>query len=316
MVYYIGMKNALKILFLSSIVFSSVGCNKGADSMNEYQGPVDVILISGQSNAVGCTRSSEIKMSVGASAYNDYLKGFDDVKIAYDNWDKITGTDAGGNTGTVFRLQHDSKKKFVKVMLGQGNGEITFGPEIGIANALHEKHAHKLYIIKCACGASNLKDDWVKKDSTMYGNFIEYVKNQMNVLKELGLEPTIKAMCWMQGEGDSWDGYYQDYYENTKEFVGNLRSDLKELAGNKDFPFIDAAILADSKVWTYHKQVNEAKKQFAEESDNNYFIDTNAAGMHTDKEPRGNVDKCHYDSESELLLGKLFAEQFEQFLME
>ena len=316
------MKNVLKILFLSSIVFSSVGCNKGADSMSEYQGPVDVILISGQSNAVGCTRSSEIKMSVGASAYNDYLKGFDDVKISYDNWDKITGTDAGGNTGTVFRLQHDSNKKFVKVMLGQGNGDVTFGPEIGIANTLHERHAHKLYIIKCACGASNLKDDWVKRDSPMYGKFVDYVKNQMNVLKEKGLEPTIKAMCWMQGEGDSYLGYYENYYENTKEFVGNLREDLKELAGNKDFPFIDAGInksvnpTTKELQWQYYKEVNAAKKQFAEESDNNFYIDTIEAGMHTDQEPRGNIDWCHYDSESELLLGKLFAEQFEQFLME
>ena len=320
MVYYIGMKNVFKILFLTSIVFASAGCKKEGDSMPEYQGPVDVIVISGQSNAVGCTRSSEIKMSVGASAYSDYLKGFEDVKIAYDNWDKITGTDAGGNTGTVFKLQHDSKKEFVKVMLGQGNGDVTFGPEIGIANTLHEKHANKLYIIKCACGASNLKDDWVKRDSPMYGRFVEYVKNQMNVLKSKGLEPTIKALCWMQGEGDAYDGYYQDYYDNTKEFVGNLREDFKELAGNKDFPFIDAGI-SDAVVpgnglrWPKYDKVNEAKKKFANESENNYFIDTIEAGMHTNEEPRGNIDYAHYDSESELLLGKLFAEQFEQFLM-
>ena len=314
------MKNILKLLFLSSIVFSSVGCKKGEDSMPEYQGPVDVIVISGQSNAVGCTRSSEIKMSVGASAYNDYLKGFDDIKIAYDNWDKITGTDAGGNSGTVFRIQHDSKKKFVKVMLGQGNGDVTFGPEIGIADALHEKHAHKLYIIKCACGASNLKDDWAKRNSQMYGEFVTFVKNQMSVLKEQGLEPTIKALCWMQGEGDAWDGYCEEYYDNTKEFVGNLREDLKELAGNKDFPFIDAGISntivpGEGRRWPKYEEVNAAKKQFAEESDNNYFIDTIEAGMHTNEEPRGDIDYAHYDSESELLLGKLFAEQFEPFLM-
>ena len=308
------MKNVFKILFLTSILFASAGCKKEGDSMPEYKGPVDVIVISGQSNAVGCTRSSEIKMSVGASAYSDYLKGFDDVKIAYDNWDKITGTDAGGNSGTVFRLQHDSEKKFVKVMLGQGNGDVTFGPEIGIANTLHEKHANKLYIIKCGCGASNLKDDWANRDSPMYGKFVDYVKNQMNVLKGMGLKPTIKALCWMQGEGDSWDGYYQDYYENTKQFVGYLREDLKELAGNKDFPFIDAGI-SNSKEWQFYRQVNEAKKQFAEESENNIYIDTIAAGLHVDQEPRGNIDYCHYDSESELQLGQLFAEQFEQFLM-
>ncbi len=36
--------------------------------------------------------------------------------------------------------------------------------------------------------------------------------------------------------------------------------------------------------------------------------------MHTDIEPFGNPDYCHYDTESEVLLGHLFAEQFEQFL--
>lgn len=310
------MKNVLKLLFLSSIVFCSVGCQKEGDSMGEYKGPVDVIVISGQSNAVGCTHSSEIKMSVGASAYNDYMKGFDDVKIAFDSWTKDVTTDAGGNINTTFYSQNKSKNDdFVKVMLGQGNGLTTFGPEIGIAETLHEKYANKLYIIKYACGASNLKDDWAKKDSPMYGRFIEYVKKQMANLKNKGLEPTIKAFCWMQGEGDTWDGYYQEYYDNTKLFVGNVREDLKELSGNKDVPFIDAAVLANSKVWTYHKPVNDAKKQFAEESENNIFIDTNAEGLHTNEEPRGNIDECHYDSESQLKLGKLFAENFEQFLM-
>ena len=46
----------------------------------------------------------------------------------------------------------------------------------------------------------------------------------------------------------------------------------------------------------------------------NILINTHEAGMHTDQEPWGNVDKCHYDSESEVLLGHLFAEAFEPFL--
>jgi hypothetical protein len=54
---------------------------------------------------------------------------------------------------------------------------------------------------------------------------------------------------------------------------------------------------------------------FAEESENNFYIDTIGAGMHTDQEPALNVDKDHYDSESEVLLGHLFAEAFEPFLM-
>ena len=143
------MKNLLKILFLSSIVFTSAGCKKEGDSMSEYKGPVDVIVISGQSNAVGCTHSKEIKTSIGASKNNDYMKGFDDVKIAFDSWTKDVITDAGGNSKSTFYSQNKSKNEdFVKVMLGQGNGETRFGPEIGIAEATHEKHAGKLYIIK------------------------------------------------------------------------------------------------------------------------------------------------------------------------
>lgn len=117
----------------------------------------------------------------------------------------------------------------------------------------------------------------------------------------------------MQGEGDSYDGYYQDYYDNTAQFVGNLREDLREFANNKDVAFIDAGI-SNANVWQFYRKVNEAKKKFAEESENNIYIDTIAAGMHTNQEPTGNIDVCHYDSESEIMLGKLFAEQFEPFL--
>ena len=311
------MKRLFKMVMLMPMILFSNGCNQAASETDPPIDPpeppvvdpipVDVVIISGQSNAVGCTRSSEINKSMGASKYQDYMYGFPGIKIAYDCWTK--------DEYSRFYSQNNSKNNnFVKVMLGQGNGLNTFGPEIGIAETLVEKYSDKLFLIKYACGASNLKDDWLQKDSPMYPRLIEYVKLQMKNLEDAGYIPTIKAFCWMQGEGDSYDGYYQHYYENTKEFVTNLRTDLKELAGNKDVPFIDAAINNKRAVWQYAPEVNEAKKQFADESDINIYIDTVAAGMHTNKEPSGNIDPCHYDSESEVLLGQLFAESFEQFL--
>lgn len=307
------MKRLLKLLFLTSATFCCIGCEGAGSSMSEESNsvikdpiPVDVVVISGQSNAVGCTHANCITRSIGASKYSDYMRGFPNIRIAYDCWTK--------DEGPLFYSQNKSKNNdFVKVMLGQGNSEATFGPEIGIAEAMHEKYANKLFLIKYACGASNLKDDWAQRDSPMYGRFVEYVKAQMENLKSKGYIPTIKAFCWMQGEGDSYDQYYQVYYDNLKGFVTNLREDFKELAGNKDFPFIDAGI-SNAKVWQYYRKVNEAKKQFADESDNNFYIDTIAAGMHTDQEPFDTPDECHYDTESEVQLGHLFAEQFEPFL--
>ena len=310
------MKKLFKFLCLAPLLFVAVSCNNAdsnSSNINEESSammeptPVDVIVISGQSNAVGCTHANCITRSIGASKYQDYMRGFETIKIAYDCWTK--------DEGPMFYSQNKSKNNdFVKVMLGQGNSEATFGPEIGIAEALHETHANKLFLIKYACGASNLKDDWAKRDSPMYGRFVDYVKAQIENLKTKGYIPTIKAFCWMQGEGDSYDQYYQVYYDNLKEFVTNLRTDLKEQSGNKDFPFIDAGI-SNAKVWQYYRKVNEAKKQFADESDNNFYIDTIAAGMHTDQEPFDTPDECHYDTESEVQLGHLFAEAFEPFLM-
>lgn len=308
------MKKFLKFLLLSPMSFSCIGCN-GSQQSSEKKDPtpIDVIVISGQSNAVGCTHANCIPRSIGYSKYQEYMEGYPGIQIAFDSWTK--------DEGPRFYSQNASKNDtFTKVMLGQGNSLATFGPEIGIAEAMYERYDNKLAIIKYACGASNLKDDWLEKDSPMYGRLVEYVKKQMNNLVELGYIPTIKAFCWMQGEGDSYDGYYQDYYQNTKTFVTNLRADLKELCGNKDFPFIDAGI-NNSKdpstaklIWQYYRKVNEAKKQFAEESENNFYIDTIAEGLHTGEEPFDAPDACHYDSESEVLLGHLFADVFEQFL--
>ena len=301
------MKNVFKFLLLSPIAFSAMGCNQ--EKPKEPK-PVDVVVISGQSNAVGCTHTKCIARSIGSMKEKEYMRGYEGIQIAYDSWTK----DVDGNNNAIFYSQNKSKdNNFVKVMLGQGNSLATFGPEIGIAERMHEKYAGKLFLIKYACGASNLKDDWAKRNSPMYNRFIEYVKLQMGNLKDQGYIPTIKAFCWMQGEGDSYDGYYQEYYDNLKEFVGNVRTDLKELSGNKDMPFIDAGI-NNSPQWQYYRKVNEAKEQFANDSDNNIYIDTIAAGVHTNEEPFDTPDTAHYDTESQVLLGNLFAEQFEKYL--
>ena len=300
------MKTLIKLLLLTPMAFSISGCKNKKEPI-----PVDVVLISGQSNGVGCTHQDQITYSMGRSKYNEFMEGYSGIQIAYDCWTK--DFDNMGNPKGFYSQNKSKDESFVKVMLGQGNSQATFGPEIGIAEKMNEKYANKLFLIKFACGASNLKDDWLKRNSQMYKRFVSYVQLQMENLVKLGYKPTIKAMCWMQGEGDSYVGYYDQYYENTKFFVSNLREDLKSLSGDQDFAFIDAGI-NNSPQWEYYAEVNEAKKKFAAESDNNVYIDTIAAGLHTDQEPRGNVDTAHYDSESQVLLGNLFAQNFEQFL--
>ena len=302
------MKKKICLLLLAPILSLGIySCGKKENQLED----VDVVIVSGQSNAVGCTHSDCISSSISMEKYEEYTLGYPGIQIAYDCWTK--DWPAGGIT---FYSQNKSRKNdFVKVTLGQGNSLTTFGPEIGIAEALHEKHDGKLFLIKFACGGSNLKDDWLKRTSPMYPRLIEYTKLQIDNLKSKGYKATIKAFCWMQGEGDSYPGYWNSYQDNLRTFVGNVREDLKDYSGDKEIPFIDAGISSYSE-WQYYKEVNNAKAAFAEESPNNFYIDTIAAGLHTDQEPFFNPDGAHYDSESQVLLGNLFAQHFEQFLIQ
>lgn len=310
------MKRKLLTLLLSPLVVTTFGCNNQQNKPD--LGPVNVILVSGQSNGVGCSRSSYIKTSMSLSDYNRFEAGFESIKISFDCWTKD-----GFDTGNYRYFSQNKSNGFVPVKLGQGNGPETFGPEIGIADYLTDNEGTdwggKVFIIKYACGASCLKDDWLdKKTSPMYGRFIKYVKSAMSKLSNQGYKPTIKAFCWMQGEGDAYNASYYNYYKaNLETFVGNVRHDLLKLSGNKEMAFVDAKIngVGDwSKYGNGWSEVNKAKGQFANSSDNNFVIESIIEGLTSLNEPSGNPDKDHWDSSSEVKLGRLFAEAFEQFL--
>ena len=90
MVYNINMKKFIKYLLLSPMMFSVIGCGNQTKSEEKSMEPkpVDVVVISGQSNAVGCTHAKCITRSIGAEAYSTYMTGYNDIKIAYDSTDK------------------------------------------------------------------------------------------------------------------------------------------------------------------------------------------------------------------------------------
>lgn len=62
-------------------------------------------------------------------------------------------------------------------------------------------------------------------------------------------------------------------------------------------------------MWKYYKEMNESKSKYASEHENCCFIDTIAHGLTTNNEPEGAPDWAHYDSDSVVKLGRLFAEK-------
>lgn len=297
--YNVAMNGKKLILTLLPLCFSLMGCSQNKTA-------IDVVIMGGQSNMVGCSTYSGLSDAIGSAKYLEYSTGYKEIPIAYDCWTKNGTND--------YAEQNSSNAKFVSVLLGEGNSDLTFGPEIGMAEKFSSNRSGKVALIKYACGASNLLDDWAApssgKKTTMYANFVAYVKQEIQKLSDAGYEPTIKAMCWMQGEGDSYPGYCTEYYNQLHYFVKDLRSDLASYEGGTEFAFIDAGI-SNSDTWSKYAIVNQAKEQVAAESDRNVYIDTIANGL--DK-TQLQSDAAHYIHTAMIKLGGLFAEATEPFL--
>ena len=113
----------------------------------------------------------------------------------------------------------------------------------------------------------------------------------------------------MQGESDTTYKKANRYYENQKAFVSYLREDLKDYAIEDGIYFIDAGISNSPYCEPAYPIINEAKEKFSTLSPLNIYFSTIDMGLTIDKELEGNPDWGHYDSLSELALGRRFGEE-------
>lgn len=266
----------------------------GLDTFDEKT--AKVILLAGQSNAVGVSLSSLLQKRIRAEKYETYLKGYSNVKILY----RTNGVAANQNCS----------RDFVDVKLGQGESTAAFGPEIGLAEYLTEAYpGETFYIIKYAAGGTNTFANWNVKDPTRNNQLVGFqntIDDGLALLEADGLDPKIVGFLWMQGEGDSVQFLYaHSYYERERALVEHIRSTYADYAPASGIQFIDAAV-NDSGMFATWFTVNAEKRKLSMESADNYYIDTVAAGLTTLYE---NNDPAHYDSLSMLLLGRLFGDK-------
>ncbi len=259
-----------------------------------------VILLGGQSNASGCSLDEYLQKNVSPQKYAEYQNGYDNVYINYL---------AGFN----------SSQEFVKCATLQGEIEGGFGPELGLAEKLHEMYPDRtFFIIKCAWGGTNLFSQWLSPSSAgktgeLYKQFVAYVETSIKYLRSKNYDVTIEGMCWMQGESDSFSVEASDAYgEHLYNLINDIRRKFFRYAAKDGIAFVDAYIAANPSYWVYYEGVNRGKQEVAQRSPLNVVIDTSE--LSCSQEPKENPDIPHYDSLSEIKLGHLFAEQLAAFL--
>ena len=273
------------------------------DTLPDGEGKrAQVIILAGQSNASGCSLDEYLKKNVSKDKYAEYQNGYENVYINY-----LSGEHRSG--------------EFVKCATLQGEIAGGFGPELGLAEKLHELYPNDMFfIVKCAWGGSNLFEQWRSpsckgKTGELYKQFVVYVETSIQYLKSKKYDVKIEGMCWMQGESDSFsEKNAKQYGEHLSNLITDIREEFSKYSSEDGITFVDAYIAPNPMYWVYYEGVNRGKDEVAALSALNVLVDTISAGLDCSREPEGAPDIPHYDSLSEIKLGHLFAEEVASFL--
>lgn len=273
-----------------------------------------VIILAGQSNAVGVGFVKYLKDHFDNETVEEILAGYEDVQINYVSHD----IRSGGFVKTGVNCTEASKD--------------TLGPEVGIAKVLTKKYAgEKIYIIKCAFGGTSLTYDWISPESGApydpeieadvknaindpryrfagwcYNSYIKALENGFSSLVAMGLEPEVVAFCWMQGESDAEMGIPTEKYIDIYD---KMLLDMKK----RFAPYFDGCKYIEAGIserWPNFESYNEAKKEYAK-SNGHIYLDTIGAGLTTLNEPHEEPDTAHYDVNCVIKLGEMFAQNIE-----
>ena len=276
----------------------------------------NLIVLAGQSNAVGVGYTKYLHKHFDEDTVAKFYSGYDNVLIHYFSH----GIKSDGFVKTTVNCTEAAKD--------------TLGPEVGIAKNLTERYPdEKFFIVKCAFGGATLFNDWLSpscgeaydpnsradeypdivealnsgkhpKGGWCYNELTSLLKDSIKMLEKAGYRPEIRAFFWMQGESDSYAqnlvaDYIGRYDKLLKDFKESFTPYLTECV------FVDAGI---SEKWLYYKELNAFKQTYAKLQGYKY-LDTVSAGLTTVFEPEENPDTAHYDSNSIVQLGEMFAKK-------
>ena len=290
-------------IFLSLLTAcSSVGNSNTRPVLKQSQKKDShVILLAGGDNCLGYSYSYHLQEidGVSKSKFNEYLAGYENVKISYKYM---------LNSG----LTHKEQLSFVNTRIGLGKAADEgirygcLGPEIGIAEYLSNMRPNEdFYIIKFAgAGESSFAYQWNIDHGVYYKKMMDFFDQQLRKLSNSNINFDISSFMFVQGETDAKNGNsnYKEYLEN---FVNEVKLKYHDYSPKNGLSFIDAGI--SSYYLLNYRNINNYKKEVMASDSCNFYIDTIAGNVTRNKD---NMDRVHYDAKGEIKLGNLFAKSY------
>ena len=233
----------------------------GGEMFKDTEKPnINVIVLSGQSNAAGATVITQSDIEKFGNV--DYQNVFMQYKNVY--------TEDGVNVYT-----QNENDGFEKYYFGMGGYyDTTFGPDAALAYHLATDPATKdqqWFIIKYAAPGTNLDLHW-RQNANLSQKMMEYVQECVDELSK-DYDVQIRSFLWMQGENDAIAGAEScanNYAANEQNLVSTFRRTFAKYATrpNGSVPgsgisFITAGIAPAGKdglsLWANSAIVNGAK---------------------------------------------------------
>jgi len=231
---------------------------------------INLLLIAGQSNALGISHFAELS---------------DEKKRSY-------GVDIYFNTNT----DNENNGVWQRVRPGLGHKPDRFGLELPAAHLLSTT-GEEWAIVKYASDGTALYDRWNKKRSAEdYNALIDTLHIAVRDLRAAGKEPVFRGLLWQQGCSDSIKEYSAaEYEQNLRAFINNIRAETVA-----DLPVAIGSVHEFSERMPYRATVIAAQKKVATEVGRAVFVPT------TDIEEM--FDGWHYTPACEWELGRRLTE--------
>jgi hypothetical protein len=286
MKYKVQMQKLIIFFLFSSLLFFWA-CDDEVKIARSALGKAHVIIIGGQSQAVGSADNMELPLEIINYKYQRtfiWETGWDSTQITWPRGER-NPHDVQITNGW------DNLSIYTKQRFNQGEG--THGIEPYLAFYFEKSFPDDtLYIINFSFGGIPLYEhssflDWSpKSDNEMYYYFIN--KHIEPALKEL-TDPYLDGIYWAQGETDAQniDGA-NSYFTNLSDFFNNIKFDLPSLG---DSPKVILQVVKYDSINMPHVDiVREAQQKYC----NPIFLN-NATLINCDSIPRITGD-IHFNS--------------------
>jgi len=256
----------------------------------------DLILIAGQSNAVGAdAKASELPADETDKNVMFWWRTGDPPPDEYD-------TTSGGKWTTLQPQPRGNpmpKDKGLPRQWGNFASPAGFGPEIGLARTLQAKEKKPLAIVKAAWSGTSMTQDWNHADAgpggSCYRALVAEAKAALAAAKKNDITLRLRALVWVQGESDANAQAAPLYRQRLGEMITALRQDL---AAPELIALVGVNTNFGSGKNPFMPVIIEQQKALAAGFPRCAYVDTSGLTY---------ANAAHFDSKSTIEIGQRFA---------